>query len=202
MIALRSARARATVAGAVFLLALAAVVVVALWRTQDMSERHHSLAARTDIVVALDNARADILAGSTVITAAAFVDDPRPLLDSWRQSSAAGNENLRRAEEAFIAIGDTAQAAALGQFARLEPETQRQLESVVALAPSADVETRMALARQYFPQLWPRTEEVMAYLGQLAGEQQARQAAEAAAADEAGHVNPALLFAVGGGGVR
>ena len=193
MIAWKSARARAALAGAVFMLALAAVAGVSLWRAQDMRQRHHSLERRTVVVATLDNARAEILSSNVLLVAASFVDDPTSALISYRDTRLAGADHLDQARAMLSDAHNAAHLAALDELIEQGELLQERLDPIISLAPSADAETRVAWGRMYFPQLWPELQGSMATLEHMAREQQAALSAEVASADRAGDVTLALV---------
>jgi len=182
--------------GVVFMLLLAAVVAVSVWRAHDERVRHQSLERRTAIVVALDNARAQFLFGAAQITGASLAQDPNHLIGLYHQAQASGDSNLEQARAALLAGGETSQIAALDELAQDMSRLRQEVEIALAFAATADVETRTAVGQQYFPQLWPRVESMVVKLGQLAQDQQTQQAAEVAEADRAATTSLAMLIGV------
>jgi diguanylate cyclase (GGDEF)-like protein/PAS domain S-box-containing protein len=85
-------------------------------------------------------------------------------------------------------------------------ELRQDVEAVLAVGAVAEQSTRVELGLQFYPQMWPRVEDLVSSLEQLSGEQQAELAATQTAADQVSEANLALLigfsafaFAVGSG---
>jgi diguanylate cyclase (GGDEF)-like protein/PAS domain S-box-containing protein len=193
----RSARGRAALAGAVFVLLLAALVAVAVWRDHDMRDLHSSLERRFSVVAALDDARAQWFLGGAWITTSALVDDPAPLLELHRQATLAAREDLDRARAELIALGDKDEVAALDELAQQMDQLAQTLDTVWVPSPATDWNTRMERAQQLLPILEPVGQTMVTGLEQLAEGQQAKLAAEHTAADRAADATLTLLIAFG-----
>jgi hypothetical protein len=194
MFGLRSAQGRATAAILVLLVLLGSVAAVAAWRAQTERAVHQSLEVRSNVVAAVEKARAEFLRGATLITAAVFAEDAIPFIDSYRQANAERDEQLFRARVALTALGDTDALAALDSCtARLE-QTKAKIEAIVNFAATADVSTRIGLAQQQYAPLWAETQAQLAELDGLANEQEAALVAERAAADSTAEATLALML--------
>jgi diguanylate cyclase (GGDEF)-like protein/PAS domain S-box-containing protein len=193
----RSVRGRAALAGAVFVLLLAAMVAVAVWRAHDDRERHRSLERGSTVVSALEGARAEWLLAGACITASALADDPVPLLELHRQATLAAREDLDRARAGLIALGDKDEVAALDELAQQIDQLAQTLDTAWVPSLGADWNTRIERARQLLPTLAPLGQTMVTGLEQLTEGQQDKLAAERAAADRAADATLTLLIALG-----
>jgi diguanylate cyclase (GGDEF)-like protein/PAS domain S-box-containing protein len=193
----RTARGRAVLAGAVFVLLLAAVVALAVWRARDDRERHHLLERRSTVASALDDARAEWFLGGAWITTSALVDDPAPLLELHRQATLAARESLDQARAGLIALGGKDEVAALDELAQQMDQLAQTLDTLWVASPATDWNTKMERAQQLLPILAPAGMTMVTGLEQLAQGQQDKLAAERAAADRAADVTLMLLIATG-----
>jgi diguanylate cyclase (GGDEF)-like protein len=179
------------------MLLLAAVAAVAIWCAHDMQQRHHSLEHRSAVAASLQDARALVFQGTTLLTAMVFTNDPAPLADSYREATAAQDEALDEARSGLIAMGEIDGLAALDGFTEQSAHTREEVDAILDYALTADLATRIAVGQQYFPELWPDAEAQMAGMDELAAGQQTKLAAERAAADGASDTTMALLIGLG-----
>jgi len=193
----RSARGRVGLTWAVFVLLLAAVVAVVVWRARDDQERHRSLERRSTVVTALDDARAEWFLGGAWITTSALVDDPAPLLELHRQATLAARENLDQARAGLIALGEKDEVAALDELTQQMDQLAQTLDTLWVSSPTTDWNTKMERAQQLLPILAPTGMTMVTGLEQLAEGQQAKLAAERAAADRAADATITLFIAFG-----
>ena len=194
MYGLRSAQGRARVAILVLLVLLGSVAAAAAWRAQTERAMHQSLEDRSNVVAAVEKARAEFLRGATLITAAVFSEDAIPFIDSYRQANAERDEQLFRARVALTALGDTDALAALDSCTERLEQTKAKIEAIVSFAATADVSTRIGLAQQQYAPLWAETQAQLAELDELANGQEAALVAERAAADSTAEATFALML--------
>jgi diguanylate cyclase (GGDEF)-like protein/PAS domain S-box-containing protein len=180
-----------------FVLLLAAVVAMAVWRARDDRERHRSLQRRSAVVSALDDARAEWFLGGAWITTSALVEDPAPLLELHRQATLAARENLDRARAGLIALGDSDELAALDEFNQQMDQLAQEVDTLWVSSPATDRNTRIETAQQLMPRLLPAAQTLVTGLEQLANGQQAKLAYERAAADRAADTTLELFIALG-----
>jgi diguanylate cyclase (GGDEF)-like protein/PAS domain S-box-containing protein len=195
MLGIRSARGRALVSGLVLLFLLMNVAILATWRAQRDRDQREALAQRTAIVAALENARAQLFRGATLVTAAVFSEDPIPLVTSYRQAQDAGDESLQQARSALIAVDETDEIGTLDSFTEQIGQLRQEVDAVLTVGVTADRSTRIELGSQFYPQMWPKIEDMMATLERVSGEQQARLADARAVADQASDSTLTLLIA-------
>ncbi len=194
MLGIRSARGRALVASLVLLLLLVNVAVMATWRAQRDRDQREALAQRTAIVAALEDARAQLFRGATLITAAVFSEDPIPLITSYRQAQEAGDESLLQARSALIAVDETDDIGTLDSFAEQIGQLRQEVDAVLTVGVAADRSTRIELGSQFYPQMWPKIEDMMATLERVSSEQQVKLADARVVADQASDSTLTLLI--------
>ncbi len=195
MLGIRSARGRALVSGLVLLFLLMNVAILATWRAQRDRDQREALAQRTAIVAALENARAQLFRGATLVTAAVFSEDPIPLVTSYRQAQDAGDESLQQARSALIAVDETDEIGTLDSFTEQIGQLRQEVDAVLTVGVTADRSTRIELGSQFYPQMWPKIEDMMATLERVSSEQQAKLADARTVADQASDSTLTLLIA-------
>jgi hypothetical protein len=169
----------------VLLVLLVGLAALAAWHAQKERSNREALGQRAAVVAALEDARAQLYRGATLLTAAVFAEDATPFTDSYRQAQEAGDESLEKARSTLAAIGEIDQIAALDSFAEQMDQVRQEVDTVLVFAATADRPTRVELGLQYYPQMWPKIEVMLGELGALSSEQQAALVAEGAAADRA-----------------
>jgi diguanylate cyclase (GGDEF)-like protein/PAS domain S-box-containing protein len=178
-------------------LLLAAVVAVGVWRAHDDRERHRSLHRRSTVVAALDDARAQSFLGAAWIAAWPLADDPAPLFELHRQATLATRQDLDQARAALIALDDKDELAAVDEFGQQMDQLAQELDTLWVSSLAADRNARIETAQQLLVQLWPFPGTLVTGLDQLAKGQQAKLAAERAAADRAADATLKLFIALG-----
>jgi diguanylate cyclase (GGDEF)-like protein/PAS domain S-box-containing protein len=194
MLRVRSARGRALAAFIVLLPLLVAVVLLATWRAQQEHSDRAELEQRAAVVASLENAQARFFRGTVLITAAVFMQDPVPLIASYHQVQVQGDESLKQARSGLIALDESGEISVLDSFAEQMGQLRQEVDTVLTVGVVAERSTRVELGLQYYPQMWPRIEAMMATLEQLSGAQQAELVTGRAAADQASDANLALLI--------
>jgi nitrogen fixation/metabolism regulation signal transduction histidine kinase len=194
MLRVRSARGRALAAVIILLPLLVAVALLATWRAQQERSDRVELEQRAAVVASLENAQARFFRGTVLITAAVFMQDPVPLIASYRQVQVEGDESLEQARSGLTALGESSEISVLDSFAEQMGQLRQEVDTVLTVGVIAERSTRVELGLQYYPQMWPRIEAMMATLEQLSGAQQAELVATQAAADQASDANVALLI--------
>jgi diguanylate cyclase (GGDEF)-like protein len=177
-----------------FMLLLAAVAVVAIWCAHDMQQRHNSLQHRSAVAASLQDARALVFQGTTLLVAMVFAKDPAPLADSYREATAAQDQALDEARSELVALDEMDGLAALDGFTEQSAHTREEVDAILGYGLTADLATRIAVGQQHFPELWPDAEAQMARMDELAAGQQTKLAAERAAADRSSASTVALLI--------
>jgi hypothetical protein len=172
---------------------LGSLAALAACRARNERETSDVLDQRTAVVAALDDARAHTFVNGSHIAAAIFSDDPTALQDSFSQANVIVDEDLDRARVGLIAMDETVDLAALDAI-KAQMDELMQDADVLALVASIDSGARIEMGRQFYPQVWPKVEAIMADLEQLARGQQAKLAAERTAADSASDTTLALLI--------
>ncbi len=193
MLIWRSVRGRALLAGALLTLLLATVGLAAVWRANDDRHQHDLLERRSEVVASMENARAQAFRGATMVTAAVFAEDATPYVQAARQEDEQRIDELDRARTGLIALGDADGVAAIDGFLEQLDQTSQAVDAIVDSAATADIATRIAVAQQYYPQLWAEAEAQLAGLDRQAGRQQEMLAAERAAADRSADITLWLL---------
>jgi len=193
MLGLRTARERARLATLVLLLLVASVAAVATTGAHNDKETDRSLERRTAVVTALDEARADTFLLAAQFAASLFSEDTTPLQDTYPRADVTIREDMQAARAALIAMGEMDEVAAIDNVSA-QLEGLMQDADVVALLTSTDPDARADLGKQYYSEIWPRVETMMADLNQLARGQQSKLADERAAAGRTADVTLALLI--------
>jgi diguanylate cyclase (GGDEF)-like protein/PAS domain S-box-containing protein len=194
MVRVRSARGRALAAVIILLPLVVAVALLATWRAKQERSDSEALEQRAAVVASLEDAQAQFFRGAVLITAAVFIQDPVPLIASYRQVQVEGDESLEQARTGLIALGESSETGALDSFAEQMGQLRQEVDTVLTVGVIAERSTRVELGLQYYPQMWPKIEAMMATLEQLSGEQQAELVDARAAADQASDANLALLI--------
>jgi diguanylate cyclase (GGDEF)-like protein/PAS domain S-box-containing protein len=179
------------------MLLLVGMVTVAVWRARDDRERHSSLERRTTVVSALDDARAQSYLAAASAAIAAVADDPSPFYDLYRQVTQATQEDLDQARAVLISLGAKEQLDAVGELNKQRQQLAQELDTLWVSSLSADRSARVETAQEQLPRLWPLAETFILGLEQLAEGQQAKLAAERAAADRAADATVTLFIAFG-----
>jgi len=183
MAGLRSARGRALLASAVLVLLLTSVTALALWRAQNDRNVRRSLEQRSAVVAALNDARAEYFLGATFMAVAVFAEDRAPFIEQYRQAKVRGDNNVNDALAGLAALGDTDGLTRLNAFLKNGVELDQGVNAFIDYLLAADSADIARMAEGYQLQQWPKADELVAELEQVAGEQQAKLAAERAAAD-------------------
>jgi diguanylate cyclase (GGDEF)-like protein/PAS domain S-box-containing protein len=172
-------------------------MALAVWRNQDMMERHRSLERRSTVAAALDDARAEWFLGGAWITTSALVEDPAPVLEQYRQATLVAWEDVDRARAELIVLGAKDELATLDGLRQRAEQLTQELDTFWVSSPATDWNTRIGTIQQLMPRVLPAAQTLVAGLEQLAEGQQAKLAAERAAADRAADVTLMLLIATG-----
>jgi len=178
----------------VLLVLLSSVAATAAWRTHKDKTMRDSLGHRSAAVAAIEKARAASFLDATLITAAAFAEDPAPFFDSWHQAIDEVFLQQSRAQAELTALGDTDALAALDSFTTVARQTAAQLEAIINSVVTTDVSTRVRVAQQEFPQLWDKSQANLAELDGLASGQEATLVADQAAADSSAKITLTLIL--------
>ena len=91
-------------------------------------------------------------------------------------------------------MGDTVAIAALDGLSAQRRQFEEQAGTSISRVTSADSATLSQVARELLPKLWPGTAAMVEGMEQLASDQQAKLAAERAAADKAADTSLMLLI--------
>jgi diguanylate cyclase (GGDEF)-like protein/PAS domain S-box-containing protein len=193
MLAVRSARGRAFVAVAIVFPLMIAAVLLSTWRIREEQSNRVELQQRADAVASLEGAQARFFRGTAFITAAVFMPDPGPIIESFRQAQVEADQDLERAREMLVALGETDEISVLDSFAEQMNQIRAEVEAVADVGVVAERSARVEMGLRYFPQMWPRIESMLADLEQLSSEQQAELISLQAAADQASEANLVLL---------
>jgi PAS domain S-box-containing protein len=191
---LRTAQGRARLATLLLLLILASVATVATSRALGERETHQSLKQRSDLVAILDDARAHTFLVAAQLAASIHAEDIAPLQDFYLQTAATIGEDMQAARASLIALGEIDDVAALDSINEQMSQLTQDADVTAFLAPG-DIAARIELGQQYYLQIWPRVETMMADLNQLARLQQDKLADERTAADHASETSLGLLIA-------
>ncbi len=194
MFGLRSARSRVVALLLMLVVVLAAAVAVAVWSGRDMDARHQRLIDRSEVVAAVQDARAEDLTGSISFMAAAFTEDMASVVDFYRERTAERDEALRRARAGLAALNDADAVAGLDELIEMAEQEREATEELISLAGAVNVDTRVTLAQDLYPQMWPDYQEFVARLDGVVTEQSAALDAEEAAADRASHISLGSLI--------
>ena len=194
MLSLRSARGRALLAGVVLVLLLCGVAAIALWRAQSDRAARRSLEQRSHVVAAVDDARARFLQAAAFMASAPFAEDSASQLAMYQSTMAEAGEGLARAREEMAGMGDTEAMVALDGLSAQRRQFEEQAGTSISGVTSADSATLSQVARELLPKLWPGTAAMVEGMEQLASDQQAKLAAERAAADKAADTTLMLLI--------
>jgi PAS domain S-box-containing protein len=184
-------------ASGMLLLLVVVLAVLATWRAESDRGRHEELEQRAAIVAALGDARAQFFRGATLLTAAAYEEDPALSSESYPQAQGLGDEALERARAGMAAIDDAGGIAVLDDFSERIGLIREQVNGVLAFGATADKATRVQLGLQYYPLMWPEVESLMVGLEDLSTRQQAESVAAGAAADRAAGVSLVLAIVFG-----
>jgi diguanylate cyclase (GGDEF)-like protein/PAS domain S-box-containing protein len=194
MMRIRTARERVLLGILVLLVLLGGVIALASWRARSDGHERLDLTRRASVVAALQDARAQFLRGADLVATAVFVQDPAPVIDSYRQAMAVGDEALNQARTQLAQIGDPDTISALETFSLSLSSLRQDVEPMLASAISVDREARLQAIQEYPPKLWPRLDQLLADLDGLAIEQQAKLTTEQSDANHASDVTLALLI--------
>ena len=193
----RSARGRAVLAGAVFVLLLAVVVAMAVWRASDDEKRHSSLQRRSAVVFALDDARAQSFLAATWSATAPLADDPAVFFTLYQDTARATGEDLAAARSGLVSLGAEDELAAVDELRKQQDQLVEELNTLWVSSVGIDRNARIEAAQQALPRLWPTVEAFVDGVTGLARAQQAELAAERAAADRAAATARTLFMAFG-----
>jgi diguanylate cyclase (GGDEF)-like protein len=195
MIGLRSARGRAILAGAVLLLLLIGMAALAVWRAENDRDVRRSLEQRSAVVAALSDARAEFFLGATFMAMTIFAEDKASFIDMYHQAKVAGDESTERARAELVALGDTEGLASLDAFITGGDDMDAAINAFSEYLLVAPKETVIQAGQAYMADQWPEADSLVAGLDDLASEQQAKLAAERAAADDAARTALAWVIA-------
>ena len=181
MLGIRSARGRALVASLVLLLLLVNVAVMATWRAHNERSNRERQEHRATVVAALESASAEFLRSTTLLATAVFAEDAAPYISLYSQAQNAADSNLERARAQLVAIGDANEITAFDDFINQMGQSRQELDALAELNATLDRATRIERGLQSSAQVEPGVTAMMADLGALSSEQQAKMAAENAA---------------------
>ena len=174
MLGMRSARGRALVASLVLLLLLVNVAVMATWRAQNERSNRERQEHRATVVAALESASAEFLRGTTLLATAVFAEDAAPYISLYSQAQNAADSSLERARAQLVAIGDANEIAAFDDFLSQMGQSRQELDALAELNATLDRATRIERGLQSSAQVEPGVTAMMADLGALSSEQQAK----------------------------
>jgi diguanylate cyclase (GGDEF)-like protein/PAS domain S-box-containing protein len=194
MFNIKSARGRALTAVIIVFPLMIAAVLLSTWRIREEHGDRVELEQRAAVVASLKDAQARFFRGTAFITAAVFMPDAVPLVESFRQSQVEADENLEQARAGLNALGETDEIGVLDGFSGRMGQLRDEVEAVLGVGVIAERADRMEMGLQFYPQMWPRVEAMLGTLEQLSGEQQAELVATQAAADQASEANLVLLI--------
>ncbi len=183
--------------GAVLLLVLIGMAALAIWRADSDRDVRRSLEQRSGVVAALNDARAQFYLGAMFMAITIFAEDKATFIDMYREAKVQGDESTEEARDGLIALGDAEGLARVAGFVSGGDDQDAAVNAFSEYLLSAPSETVAQVAEAYLAKQWPEAESLVAELGELANEQQAKLAAERAAADRAGDTTLGLLMAFG-----
>ena len=112
----------------------------------------------------------------------------------YQSTMAEAGESLARARAELAGMGDTEAMAALDGLSAQRRQFEEQAGTSISGVTSVDSATLSQVARELLPKLWPGTTAMVEGMEQLASDQQAKLAAERAAADKAADTTLMLLI--------
>src|SRR3972149_2055333 len=112
MFVLRSARARAILAGTVLVLLLVSMVALAVWRTNDMQQRHRELDHTSAAATALEGSQAQFWLAQAALSALVISGDVT-WVDDYDNAMVTADQDLAKARAEFLAMGEADKVAAL-----------------------------------------------------------------------------------------
>ena len=195
MLKVRPARNQALLTSVALLVLVVGVAALATWRDQHTKEAARSVDHHSAVAAAMDDARAQTSLMAAQIAASIFSEDAAPAAALYHQAVEAIDEDMTSAKAGLSAMGEMDELAALNA-ADSEMDQLMQDPDVVALVTSLNSGDKTELGRQYYSQIWPGVERVMAHLQQLAGGERSKLAAEQAAASRVSDHTFGLLTGV------
>jgi diguanylate cyclase (GGDEF)-like protein/PAS domain S-box-containing protein len=175
------------------MLVLGGVAAVAVWRAHGEQTWHHSLERRSSIVASLDEARVQLLLGSTWIAMAVVAEDPTLLYSLSREAAGSLDDALAQAEAQIIASGEADEVAMFGELRVQMDQLTQELDAAWEPILNSGAGRTLETAREDMLRLWPIGTTTMTTIEQLTGAQEERLATERAAADRAATVTLWLL---------
>jgi PAS domain S-box-containing protein len=193
MLNLRSVRGRSALAGLVLLVLLVSVAALATWRAQRVKDTRASADRHAAVAASLDDARARTFLLTAQIASSIFSDEAFDIVEEYSQAIVAIDNDMLAARAGLVAMGELDEVAALDAVDSQMNELMQDPD-VVNLVTSLNEGDKTELGRQYYPQIWPRVDKMMADLQQLADGERGRLAVEQAAANSASDHTFGLLI--------
>jgi len=181
----------------VFVLLLAGLVTVGVWRARDDENRHSSLQRRSAVVFALDDARAQSFLAAAWSAAAPLAEDPAAFFTLYQEAAVATREDLAEARSGLVALGAEDELAAVDELRRQQDQLLQELDALWVNSSGTERDARIEVAQEALPRLWPTVEAFVGGLTGLARAQRAELAAGRAAADRAAGVTLTLFIGFG-----
>ncbi len=193
MFSWRSARGRAFLTGLLFVLLLAAVGVVAVWRARDMQERHESLEHTSLVAASLERAHARFFEGVALLAVPASAQET-PSSDLYLQAASDVKQQLSLAHAEALADNEGDLAVSLDSLIGRISRFEEGIVPAAAAVSQASTEEALEAAVARLPELMPEAYAIGHELDRLAQQEQGTLAAERAAADRAAATSLLLLL--------
>jgi diguanylate cyclase (GGDEF)-like protein/PAS domain S-box-containing protein len=196
MLGLRSARGRAILAGIVLVLLLVAVGAVAVWRTNDIQQRHRAMDHTFAAATALEGAEARFWQAQGALSALVISGDP-VWVDAYDNAAEAANQNLAKARAEFMAMGEAEKASAVDDLALRIGQFNDMAKPLFPTILEGDRQAVIELATSSMAGLAATNTAIAADLQAMVQEAQQAAATEQEAGDRAADVTLWLLLGLG-----
>ena len=116
--------------------------------------------------------------GATLLSVSVFAEDPSTFMAYYDSTVSAMNSDLQQAREALVSLNETDSLARLDTTGAEISQLQQTIDTFMVSARDLPRDTRLSITLQYVPQMWPGVQAMTEDLERLAGDQQAKLAAE------------------------
>jgi diguanylate cyclase (GGDEF)-like protein/PAS domain S-box-containing protein/putative nucleotidyltransferase with HDIG domain len=196
MFGLRSVQGRMAAVLVLFVLLLVGVSVVAVWRTQDLQQRHRTLERTSTATTALQGAQTQFWWKQAALSALVFSSDPGTVAD-YHNAAAAVDQHLSQARAEAVAAGKADYVANLDDLSGRIGDFNEEVGLALPVLLEASPETAVQLATAAMSDMVPEADAITAQLEDLVREGQEELAAQRAASDQAADTTLWLLMGFG-----
>jgi diguanylate cyclase (GGDEF)-like protein/PAS domain S-box-containing protein len=197
MFGLRSAQARAILAGTVLVLLLVGMGALAVWRAHDDEELHETLGRTSAAATALEGAQAGFWQAQGALSALVISGDPA-FVDIYDKAFAEAEQNLAEARADFQIMGDTATVSAVDDLTRRIGQFNATVRPLFPTLIEADRQMVIELANATMSDMMAETDSLVIDWQAMVKEANQDAATARDAADQAAGVTLWLLLGLSG----